>query len=82
MLLPAAKPQVEGSAAPVAIPGCQELPVPVDTVTVGPHCVIPLVGSFLYTGYSTVAEPPDGPSSVRPITDVLPEEKSLNVSGS
>lgn len=42
MLSPAVKLQVEGSAAPVAWPGCQLVWAPVETVTALPHGVIPV----------------------------------------
>lgn len=43
MLSPALNPQVDGSAAPVAIPVFQVVTVPLDTDTVEPQGVMPLV---------------------------------------
>ena len=75
-LLPPANPHVDGSADPVAVPGCQVETLPVETDTVEPHCVKPLA-LFLYTEYCTVALE----LSVRPMTDVAPDVKLLKVVG-
>ncbi len=48
MLLPGLNPQVDGSAAPTAMPVCHELTEPVDTLTVAPQAVKPLE-SLRYT---------------------------------
>ena len=83
MLLPGAKPQVEGSAAPEAVTVCQLVCVPVETVVVPPQGVVPVPGAFFKILYCTTDDAPgEMPLSVRAISEVWPELKLLKLLGS
>lgn len=49
MLFPGIKPQVDGSAVPLAIPTCHDETEPDDTATGDPQAVSPVEASLLYT---------------------------------
>ena len=78
MLLPGTNPQVEGSAVPVAMPGCHDDTSPDDTSTVGPHGTSPDDESLRNTWYCIV----ELALSVLPIIDVEPDSKLLKLAGS
>lgn len=83
MLSPAANPQVDGSAVPVAVPVCHTpAPEPGATETALPQAVRPVVLLLLNTLYETAALPPDDPLLDIAFIDVWPDENCLNVDGS